>query len=156
MIAFYPGSFDPFTLGHEDIVRRALKFCNKLIIGVSHDNFKNSLLTCEQREALIKLIFSKNKRIEVLVYEGLTVESVKKFNVDVILKGVRNIDDFTIESQMAQLNSMMDNDMETIFLASSDKFRSISSSMVKQIYDLNGDISPFVPSPVLNFLRDLK
>ena len=113
-------------------------------------------MTCEQREALIKLIFSKNKRIEVLVYEGLTVESVKKFNVDVILKGVRNIDDFTIESQMAQLNSMMDNDMETIFLDSSDKFRSISSSMVKQIYDLNGDISPFVPSPVLNFLRDLK
>ena len=156
MIGLYPGSFDPITLGHEDIINRAVKICDKLVVAVSQDNQKTDFLSSEQRFNLIKSIYNNHKKIEVLTYQGLTTDFVKKIDADFIIKGLRNSGDFVAESQMAQLNKVMLTELDTIFLDSSDLYRSISSSLVKQIYYLDGDISQFVSAKTLNLLSELK
>ena len=156
MIGLYPGSFDPITLGHEDIINRAVKICDKLVVAVSQDNQKTDFLSSEQRFNLIKAIYNNHKKIEVLTYQGLTTDFVKKIDADFIIKGLRNSGDFVTESQMAQLNKVMLTELDTIFLDSSDLYRSISSSLVKQIYHLDGDISQFVSAKTLQFLSKLK
>ena len=156
MIGLYPGSFDPITLGHEDIINRAVKICDKLVVAVSQDNQKTDFLSSEQRFNLIKSIYNNHKKIEVLTYQGLTTDFVKKIDADFIIKGLRNSGDFVTESQMAQLNKVMLTELDTIFLDSSDLYRSISSSLVKQIYHLDGDISQFVSAKTLQFLSKLK
>lgn len=156
MIGLYPGSFDPITLGHEDIINRAVKICDKLVVAVSQDNQKTDFLSSEQRFNLIKAIYKNHKKIEVLTYQGLTTDFVKKIDADFIIKGLRNSGDFVAESQMAQLNKVMLTELDTIFLDSSDLYRSISSSLVKQIYHLDGDISQFVSAKTLQFLSKLK
>ena len=156
MIGLYPGSFDPITLWHEDIINRAVKICDKLVVAVSQDNQKTDFLSSEQRFNLIKSIYNNHKKIEVLTYQGLTTDFVKKIDADFIIKGLRNSGDFVAESQMAQLNKVMLTELDTIFLDSSDLYRSISSSLVKQIYHLDGDISQFVSAKTLQFLSKLK
>ena len=156
MIGLYPGSFDPITLGHEDIINRAVKICDKLVVAVSQDNQKTDFLSSEQRFNLIKAIYNNHKKIEVLTYQGLTTDFVKKIDADFIIKGLRNSGDFVAESQMAQLNKVMLTELDTIFLDSSDLYRSISSSLVKQIYYLDGDISQFVSAKTLQLLSELK
>ena len=156
MIGFYPGSFDPITLGHEDIINRAVKICNKLVVAVSQDNQKAAFLSSEQRINLIKSIYKNYTNIEVVSYQGLTAEFAKKIDADFIIKGLRNPSDFVVESQMAQLNKVLLEEVETIFLDSSDQLRSISSSFVKQIYHLDGDISHFVSAKTLKILSELK
>ena len=156
MIGLYPGSFDPITLGHEDIINRAVKICDKLVVAISQDNQKTDFLSSEQRFNLIKSIYNNHKKIEVLTYQGLTTDFVKKIDADFIIKGLRNSGDFVAESQMAQLNKVMLTELDTIFLDSSDLYRSISSSLVKQIYHLDGDISQFVSAKTLQFLSKLK
>ena len=156
MIGLYPGSFDPITLGHEDIINRAVKICNKLVVAVSQDNQKAAFLSSEQRINLIKSIYKNYTNIEVISYQGLTTEFAKKIDADFIIKGLRNPSDFVVESQMAQLNKVLLEEVETIFLDSSDQLRSISSSFVKQIYHLDGDISHFVSAKTLKILSELK
>ena len=156
MIGLYPGSFDPITLGHEDIINRALKICDKLVVAVSQDNQKAAFLSSEQRINLIKSIYKNYTNIEVVSYQGLTADFAKKIDADFIIKGLRNPSDFVVESQMAQLNKVLLDEVETIFLDSSDLYRSISSSLVKQIYHLDGDISQFVSAKTLQFLSKLK
>ena len=156
MIGLYPGSFDPITLGHEDIINRAVNICDKLVIAVSQDNQKASFLSLKQRFNLIESIYKNYTNIEVVSYQGLTTEFAKKIDADFIIKGLRNPGDFVVESQMAQLNKVLLEEVETIFLDSSDQLRSISSSFVKQIYHLDGDISHFVSAKTLNLLSELK
>tara|TARA_B100001057_G_scaffold493967_1_gene589542 strand:- start:208 stop:678 length:471 start_codon:yes stop_codon:yes gene_type:complete len=156
MIGLYPGSFDPITLGHEDIINRAVKICDKLVIAVSQDNQKASFLSLKQRFNLIESIYKNYTNIEVVSYQGLTTEFAKKIDADFIIKGLRNPSDFVVESQMAQLNKVLLDEVETIFLDSSDQLRSISSSIVKQIYHLDGDISHFVSAKTLKILSELK
>ena len=156
MIGLYPGSFDPITLGHEDIINRALKICDKLVVAVSQDNQKAAFLSSEQRINLIKSIYKNYTNIEVVSYQGLTADFAKKIDADFIIKGLRNPSDFVVESQMAQLNKVLLDEVETIFLDSSDQLRSISSSFVKQIYHLDGDISQFVSAKTLKLLSELK
>ena len=156
MIGLYPGSFDPITLGHEDIINRAVKICDKLVIAVAQDNQKASFLSLKQRFNLIESIYKNYTNIEVVSYQGLTTEFAKKIDADFIIKGLRNPSDFVVESQMAQLNKVLLDEVETIFLDSSDQLRSISSSFVKQIYHLDGDISHFVSAKTLNLLSELK
>ena len=156
MIGLYPGSFDPITLGHEDIINRAVKICNKLVVAISQDNQKAAFLSSEQRINLIKSIYKNYTNIEVVSYQGLTAEFAKKIDADFIIKGLRNPSDFVVESQMAQLNKVLLDEVETIFLDSSDQLRSISSSFVKQIYHLDGDISQFVSAKTLKLLSELK
>ncbi|MBV12866.1 MAG: pantetheine-phosphate adenylyltransferase [Flavobacteriaceae bacterium] len=156
MIGLYPGSFDPITLGHEDIINRAVKICDNLVIAVSQDNQKASFLSLKQRFNLIESIYKNYTNIEVVSYQGLTTEFAKKIDADFIIKGLRNPSDFVVESQMAQLNKVLLEEVETIFLDSSDQLRSISSSFVKQIYHLDGDISHFVSAKTLKILSELK
>ena len=156
MIGLYPGSFDPITLGHEDIINRAVKICDKLVIAVSQDNQKASFLSLKQRFNLIESIYKNYTNIEVVSYQGLTTEFAKKIDAAFIIKGLRNPSDFVVESQMAQLNKVLLEEVETIFLDSSDQLRSISSSFVKQIYHLDGDISHFVSAKTLKVLSELK
>jgi pantetheine-phosphate adenylyltransferase len=156
MIGLYPGSFDPITLGHEDIINRAVKICDKLVIAVAQDNQKASFLSLKQRFNLIESIYKNYTNIEVVSYQGLTTEFAKKIDADFIIKGLRNPSDFVVESQMAQLNKVLLEEVETIFLDSSDQLRSISSSFVKQIYHLDGDISRFVSAKTLKVLSELK
>ena len=156
MIGLYPGSFDPITLGHEDIINRAVKICDKLVIAVSQDNQKASFLSLKQRFNLIESIYKNYTNIEVVSYQGLTTEFAKKIDADFIIRGLRNPSDFVVESQMAQLNKVLLEEVETIFLDSSDQLRSISSSFVKQIYHLDGDISHFVSAKTLKVLSELK
>ena len=156
MIGLYPGSFDPITLGHEDIINRAVKVCDKLVVAVSQDNQKAAFLSSEQRLNLIKSIYKNYTNIEVISYQGLTTDFARKINADFIIKGLRNPSDFVVESQMAQLNKVLLDEVETIFLDSSDQLRSISSSFVKQIYHLDGDISHFVSAKTLKILSELK
>ena len=156
MIGLYPGSFDPITLGHEDIINRAVKICDKLVVAVSQDNQKTDFLSSEQRIKLIKSIYKNYTNIEVVTYQGLTTDFVKKIDADFIIKGLRNSGDFVAESQMAQLNKVMLTELDTIFLDSSALYRSISSSLVKQIYYLDGDISQFVSAKTLKLLSELK
>lgn len=156
MNGLYPGSFDPITLGHEDIINRAVKICDKLVIAVAQDNQKASFLSLKQRFNLIESIYKNYTNIEVVSYQGLTTEFAKKIDADFIIKGLRNPSDFVVESQMAQLNKVLLEEVETIFLDSSDQLRSISSSFVKQIYHLDGDISHFVSAKTLKVLSELK
>ena len=156
MIGLYPGSFDPITLGHEDIINRAVKICDKLVVAVSQDNQKAAFLSSEQRLNLIKSIYKNYTNIEVISYQGLTTDFARKINADFIIKGLRNPSDFVVESQMAQLNKVLLDEVETIFLDSSDQLRSISSSLVKQIFHLDGDISQFVSAKTLKLLFELK
>ena len=156
MIGLYPGSFDPITLGHEDIINRAVKICDNLVIAVSQDNQNASFLSLKQRFNLIESIYKNYTNIEVVSYQGLTTEFAKKIDADFIIKGLRNPSDFVVESQMAQLNKVLLEEVETIFLDSSDQLRSISSSFVKQIYHLDGDISHFVSAKTLKVLSELK
>jgi pantetheine-phosphate adenylyltransferase len=156
MNGLYPGSFDPITLGHEDIINRAVKICDNLVIAVSQDNQKASFLSLKQRFNLIESIYKNYTNIEVVSYQGLTTEFAKKIDADFIIKGLRNPSDFVVESQMAQLNKVLLEEVETIFLDSSDQLRSISSSFVKQIYHLDGDISHFVSAKTLKVLSELK
>lgn len=156
MIGLYPGSFDPITLGHEDIINRAVKVCDKLVVAVSQDNQKAAFLSSEQRLNLIKSIYKNYTNIEVISYQGLTTDFARKINADFIIKGLRNPSDFVVESQMAQLNKVLLDEVETIFLDSSDQLRSISSTLVKQIFHLDGDISQFVSAKTLKLLFELK
>jgi len=156
MNGLYPGSFDPITLGHEDIINRAVKICDKLVIAVAQDNQKASFLSLKQRFNLIESIYKNYTNIEVVSYQGLTTEFAKNIDADFIIKGLRNPSDFVVESQMAQLNKVLLEEVETIFLDSSDQLRSISSSFVKQIYHLDGDISHFVSAKTLKVLSELK
>ena len=120
MIGLYPGSFDPITLGHEDIIERSLAICDRLIIGIAKDNFKNNFLSAEQKLILIKSIFKNNTDIEVKIYQGLTVNFAKEVNADLIIKGLRNTNDYLEESQMRQLNQALSG-VDTIFFDSTDQ-----------------------------------
>ena len=155
MIAVYPGSFDPITLGHENIILRACKVFDHVIVGVAKNNKKNSMLTFDQRLELAKLTIKGSKNVSVLGYKGLTINFLSSLDATVIIRGVRSEQDFNYESEISSMNNMMNNNIETFFLPSSDNFKAISSSRVKEIYGLGGDISKFVSNETLSYLKSL-
>jgi len=153
MIAVYPGSFDPITLGHEDIILRASKVFDKIVVGVAKNNKKNSMLTFDQRLELAKFAIEGSKNVSVLGYKGLTVDFLSSLDVNVIIRGLRSEQDFIYESEISSMNYMMNNNIETFFLPSSDNFKAISSSRVREIFELGGDISKFVSNGTLCYLK---
>jgi len=155
MIAVYPGSFDPITLGHEDIILRASKVFDKIVVGVAKNNKKNSMLTFDQRLELAKFAIEGSKNVSVLGYKGLTVDFLSSLDVNVIIRGLRSEQDFIYESEISSMNYMMNNNIETFFLPSSDNFKAISSSRVREIFELGGDISKFVSNETLSYLKSL-
>jgi pantetheine-phosphate adenylyltransferase len=149
-IGFYPGSFDPITFGHLDIIARAGRLVDKLVIGVGAHDSKRALLTAKQRIELVEratLPITEHSalRIEVVTFDGLSVDAAHKAKAHIIVRGLRDASDFDYEVQMAQMNGALAPELETVFLAASPATRMIASSLVKQIAKMGGDISLFLP-----------
>ena len=146
-IAIYPGTFDPITFGHLDIIKRAAEIFDHLIIAAAKDNYKNPLFTLDERIELIKEEISslpEAKKISVEKFEGLLVKYAKEKNAKVIVRGLRAVSDFEYEFQMFGMNSKLDPEIQTIFLPASENNHFIASKLVKEVARLGGDISKFV------------
>ncbi|AEE52475.1 pantetheine-phosphate adenylyltransferase [Haliscomenobacter hydrossis] len=147
-IAVFPGSFDPITVGHVDLVRRALPLFDKVIVAVGVNTQKQSLFTLDQRLDWIKSVFADEPRIEVGYFENLTADFCRKIGAKYLLRGLRNASDFDYEKTISQLNFIIGDELETIFLISQPAFSHISSTIVREIIKGGGDASPFVPPQV--------
>ena len=144
-IALFPGSFDPVTKGHEDIVNRALLLFDKIYIAIGKNCNKTPLFPLEIRKEWLVKCFGNESRIEICSYEGLTVDFCKKINAQFIIRGIRNIEDFQFEKDIAQANRQLSPDIETVFLATAPEYSYINSGMVRDIYANNGDYKQFLP-----------
>ena len=151
-LAIYPGSFDPITNGHLDILKSGSEIFDKIIIAVSYNMNKKSFLSVAERVELIKKSVVDLPNVEVDFFEGLTVEYAKKKSADVLLRGLRTSFDFEYELQLSQANSAMNKELKTVFLITKPEYNFISSSMVREIFLNQGDISKFVPKPVNDYL----
>ena len=147
-ICLFPGTFDPITLGHVDIIERAVSLFDKLVIGVGINSTKQPMFTVEQRTGWIKEIFKNDPRIEVTGYEGLTVDFCRKIDAHFILRGIRYISDFEYEKAIADMNRMLVPDIETIFLTCSPLYSTISSTLVRDVIRNGGNAGIFMPKEV--------
>lgn len=153
-IAVCPGSFDPITNGHLDIIQRGLKSFDTVIVAVAKNATKNSLFTVEERVEMIKEAVGHNPRVQIDVIEGLLINYVASKGSQVILRGLRAVSDFEYEFQLAQLNRTIHEQIETVFLMTSLRYAYLSSSIVKEIASLNGPIDQFVPEFVQKKLAE--
>lgn len=153
-IAIYPGSFDPITKGHLDVLKTGAGIFDKVIIAVLKNTKKEGFLSVEERMELIRQSIDGIDNVEVDCFEGLTVNYAKEKGAKVLLRGLRAVSDFEYEMQLSQANSALSEDIKTVFLITKPKYNFISSSTVKEIGLMHGDISKFVPEPVKNFLVD--
>ena len=149
----YPGSFDPLTNGHVNIIERASKCFDEVIIGVAKNSSKNSILTSDERVKLLRKVFKNKQKIKVDQFEALLAHYVDKMKIYTILRGMRTVQDFEYELQMATSNNKLNNKIETIFMVADGNFSHISSSLIKDIVRLNGDASNFIPKIVETELR---
>ena len=158
-IAVYPGSFDPFTLGHKDILLRSSKIFDKVIVAIGENHGKQNLFSVEERiNDITNEINDMGIKDNVIVqsFSGLIVDFARSNDANILIKGVRGPVDYDYELQMAGMNSTMNPDIETIFLMASEKHQFISSRFVKEIYFLNGDVKSFIPKNVLAELKKIK
>jgi len=152
-IAVYPGSFDPITNGHVDVIEKSLAFIDKVIVAVADHSRKNPLFSVKERVDLIKGVYRNNSRVEVDKFDGLLVNYLEKKGINIILRGLRAVSDFEYEFQMVLANRKLDRKIETVFLMPGEEFFFISSSVVKEIAVLKGDVSTFVPKIVSDALK---
>ncbi len=154
MKVIYPGSFDPVTYGHLDIIKRCASKFDTVIIAVLNNKSKDSLFTSEERMALLRESTKEMSNIEVDSFSGLLTEYAKKKNCSILIKGLRAVSDFEYEMQMALVNRKTYRDLETLFLVSNEKYVYLSSSVVKEIASYGGDVSCFVPNVVEAALKN--
>ncbi len=154
MLGVYPGSFDPFTLGHKDIVERAAKFCDKLFIAVSENINKKHLFSLDERVDMIREVFAGNSNIVVESFSGLLVDYMQSRNAQYIIRGLRAVSDFEYEFQMAFANRNINNSVETIFMVPGSQYLFLSSTIVRDIAYNKGDVSNLVPEPVYKKLME--
>jgi len=147
-IAIYPGTFDPITNGHIDILERAIKLFDKVIITIARNSTKNPLFTDKERLDLIRSVTKQYPQVEVDSFEGLLVEYAKKKKATAVVRGLRAISDFEYEFQMALMNRALDETVETVFLMPNEKYTYLNSSIVREIAKLHGNVSGFVPPTV--------
>jgi pantetheine-phosphate adenylyltransferase len=147
-ICLFPGTFDPITKGHVDVIERAVSLFDKLVIGIGINTSKAPMFTAEQRCNWINEIFKNDKRISVVSYDGLTVDFCKKINAKYILRGIRYISDFEYEKAIADMNRILVPDIETIFLTCSPEYSTITSTIVRDVIRNGGDVSKVVPKEV--------
>lgn len=152
--AIYPGSFDPITKGHLDVLKRAASIFDKIIVAVLINSSKKSFLPIEDRIKLIKESCKDLDNIEVDSFDGLTIDYARKKNSNVLIRGLRAVSDFEYEMQLSQTNSALAADINTVFLITKPKYNFISSSTIKEIAQMKGDISKFVPPPVTEYLKE--
>ena len=153
-IAVYPGSFDPITNGHLDIIERASKIFDKVVVGVLNNKNKKPRFTSDERVMLIKKVTSHLDNVETASFDGLLVDFAKRQNASVIIKGLRTVNDFEYEFQMALLNKTLDNECETMFMMTNSKYSYISSSMVNELAGYKGDLAGLVPSEIIQYIKD--
>jgi pantetheine-phosphate adenylyltransferase len=151
-IALFPGSFDPVTKAHVDIVKRSVSLFDKLYIGIGVNSTKLGLLSIEKREQMLRAVFETDPRIHVIAYEGLTVNFCKSIGAAYMIRGIRTVSDFEYEKAIAQMNHSLEPDIESIFIVSKPGYSSISSSIVREIMRYNGDVSQFIPKEALALL----
>ena len=157
-LAVYPGSFDPFTLGHRDILLRSLKIFDEIVIAVGVNQNKKTLFSPQERVKMIEnevknIDMPKKNKVKVECFEGLIVDLARKYNAISLIKGVRGPVDYDYEAQMAGMNTVMCPELETIFLMSKPEFSFIHSSLVKQISLMGGDVTGFVSENIINELK---
>ena len=144
-IALFPGSFDPFTKVHLDIVNISLKLFHKVVIAIGHKSNKNRYFDISKTKEAIDKYFQDNSQVEVLIYDELTAEIAKKKNAQYLVRGLRNTTDFEYENSISQINRYLNPKLETIFLITSTQFSYINSSIIREIKKYGGDISTFIP-----------
>tara|TARA_Y100000590_G_scaffold385380_1_gene457449 strand:- start:66 stop:560 length:495 start_codon:yes stop_codon:yes gene_type:complete len=157
-IAIYPGTFDPITYGHVDVIKKSLKLVDKIFVAISESNEKKCLFSVEERMTIVKealykdLKFKKNK-INIISFNNLTTDICNKFKSNIILRGLRAVSDFEYEFQLAGMNRKLNNNIETIFLMSDVKNQIISSRLIKEIAELKGNINSFTSKSVIKALK---
>lgn len=149
-IGLFPGTFDPITVGHLDIIYRSLDLFDKVYIGIGRNAGKVPMFSEEQRVAWISEIFKDEPRVDAVVYEGLTVDCCKRIGAKFILRGIRYVNDFEYEKAIADMNRSLDHDIETIFLTCLPQYTSVASTLVRDVIRNGGDASPFLPDVVNN------
>ena len=152
-ICLFPGTFDPVTLGHTDIINRALPLFDKFVIGIGRNVNKEPMFSEEKRLAWLRQIYKENKKVEALAYDGLTVECCKKIGANFVLRGIRYVNDFEYEKAIADMNRSLDHNVETIFLTCLPQYTSVASTLVRDVIRNRGDVTQFLPKEVAETLR---
>lgn len=147
-VGIYPGSFDPVTKGHMDVIERSIKLFDKVIVGVLKNDQKECLFSVDERIEMLKDLTARYENVEVYSFDGLLVDFVKEHKADAIIRGLRDVTDFNYELHLAHVNKVLLNDVETIFFTTNASFVNVSSSIVKEIASYGGDISSFVDSKI--------
>ena len=155
-VALCPGSFDPITVGHEDIIRRSLRFADRVVVAVAHraTHVKRGMFSVEERLELIREVFADETRVEAAAFQGLLVHFARECGARLVVRGLRAVVDFEYEFQMALMNRELSPEMETVFLATDADKAFVSASLVREIASLGGDVAKFVSPPVLRRLRE--
>jgi pantetheine-phosphate adenylyltransferase len=151
-ICLFPGTFDPITMGHIDIIDRAMPLFDKLVVGIGRNAQKKPLFSEEDRLRWIVECYSDNPKVSAVTYEGLTVNCCKAHGAQFILRGIRYVNDFEYEKAIADMNRSIEPEIETVFLTCSPRYTSVASTLVRDVYRNGGDVSQFLPDPVI---RDL-
>src|SRR6202012_2278066 len=151
-IALFPGSFDPVTKAHVDIVKRSVGLFDKVYIGIGVNSSKAGLLSVEKREQMLRAVFQADERIHVIAYEGLTVNFCKSIGAAYMIRGIRTVSDFEYEKAIAQMNHALMPDIESIFIVSKPGYSSISSTIVREVLRHDGDVSQFIPKEAQAYL----
>ena len=154
LVGLYPGTFDPVTRGHEDLIERALRIVDELVVGIAVDTGKESLFPIEDRVAMLHEVTAGEGRVRVETFSGLTVEFARSRNATVILRGLRAVSDFEYEFQMALMNKHLAEEIEILFMAPDTTYSFLSSSLVREVARLGGDVTPFVSPSVARRLME--
>ena len=151
--AVYPGTFDPVTYGHLDVIKRGSKIFDELIVAVGHNPFKTPIFTVEERKEMLSKNTRKIQNVRVDCFEGMLTGYMEEMQTNIILRGIRTVSDFEYEFQRALTNRVLKTDIETVFIMTSQEYSFLNSSLIKEAVSLGGDISKFVPSDVEKLLR---
>jgi pantetheine-phosphate adenylyltransferase len=154
-ICLFPGTFDPVTLGHVDIINRALPLFDKIVVGIGLNSAKAPMFSADQRLQWISEIYKDEERVVGAVYEGLTIDYCRQIDAHFILRGIRYVSDFEYEKTIADANRTLDKTIETIFLTGEPKYTSVASTIVRDIIRNGGNAAPFIPEPVARSIKSL-
>jgi pantetheine-phosphate adenylyltransferase len=152
-ICLFPGTFDPVTFGHLDIIERSLQLFDKLYVGIGMNANKQPMFEAEQRVHWLDELFINEPKVEAVIYEGLTVDCCRRVGANYILRGIRYVNDFEYEKAIADMNRSLDSNIETVFLTCLPKFTSVASTLVRDVIRNGGDVSQFVPDVVLTSIK---
>jgi pantetheine-phosphate adenylyltransferase len=155
-VGLFPGTFDPITIGHQDIINRSLPLFDKLFIGIGRNVNKEPMFTVEQRLDWIRNIYKNNPKVEAVAFEGLTIRCCQQVGANFILRGIRYVNDFEYEKAIADMNRSLDGNIETVFLTCLPQYTSVASTLVRDVIKNGGDVSQFLPDVVAASLNQKK